>query len=74
MTLSRRQKKLLHALTVAFTIGALGALQMVAWPTLTTRKALALAALSVLGGGLARVAGALIESIKTTDPIGAEPE
>lgn len=69
MTLSKKQKKLLHAALIGFVTGALTALQlaMITPGGFTETKALVALGVGILTGGIGRAAGALLESMQTTD-------
>jgi len=67
MTLSSKQKKLLHTIAVAFATGALTALQIGLTTGLTEGKALVALLIGAAVAGLSRVAGALLSEIQTTE-------
>jgi hypothetical protein len=69
MTLSRKQKKYVHAALIGFATGVLTALQtaMLAPGGLTESKAALAAGVGLLTAGIGRAAGAVLESIATTE-------
>lgn len=67
MQLSRSQKKLWHSVVVGFATGALTSLQFALTSGLTEKKAVVAALFGAIVAGFARVAGAVIAWIDTTD-------
>ena len=68
MTLSQHQKKVLHAVIIAFVTGALTAAQVALTSGLTEKKALLAAAVGIVIGGTSRAVGALLAALETSDP------
>lgn len=69
MRLSKKQKKYVHAALTGFITGVLTAAQLAfAVPGgFTEKKAIIAALVGMVTGGLARMAGALLDSMNTTD-------
>ena len=68
MTLSKVQKKYLHAALVGFATGALTATQVAMQTGHLTEKGVLLAAgVGIATGGIGRLAGALLNAMSTTD-------
>ena len=65
--LTKKQKKLLRAVVVGFATGALTSLQFALTSGLTEKKAVVAAVFGALVAGLARVAGAVLASIDTSE-------
>lgn len=64
---TKKQKKLLHSLIIGFATGALTSLQFALTSGLTEKKAAIAALFGALVAGLARVAGALLASLDSSE-------
>lgn len=69
MTLTKVQKKYVHAAINGFSIGALTAAQLAfqGGVSLLEKKAWLVIAAAVLAGGVSKMAGAIIDAMNTTD-------